>query len=57
MDNVYAPYGGPTRLIFSEPNVPGSVYVVDTSGSNLQLIASDLDAPMGVALGTFQYYG
>jgi len=51
VDNVYAPYGGPTKIIFSEPNVPGSVYSVNTNGTDLQLIGSDLDAPMGVKLG------
>jgi uncharacterized surface protein with fasciclin (FAS1) repeats len=51
VDNLYAPYGGPTRVVFSEPNVPGSVYSVDNDGSNVVLLASDLDAPMGLKLG------
>lgn len=51
VDNLWAKYGGPTRVVFSEPNVPGSVYMVDNDGSNTVLLASDLDAPMGIKLG------
>jgi hypothetical protein len=39
------------QIVFSEPNVPGSVYQVDNNGQNVELIGSDLDAPMGVKLG------
>lgn len=51
VDNVYAPYGGPTKIVFSEPNVPGSIYSVNNDGTNVVLIGSDLDAPMGIKLG------
>lgn len=51
VDNLWAPYGGPTTIIFSEANVPGSVFAMDQNGKNMRLINTDLDAPMGVKLG------
>lgn len=55
VDSLYAPYGGPTKIVFSEASVPGSIYTVHSDGSNMQLINSDLNAPMGVKLGCFHY--
>ena len=43
--------GGHVQIVFSEPNVPGSIYQVNNDGTGIQLIGSDLDAPMGVKLG------
>jgi hypothetical protein len=37
--------------VFSEPNVPGSVYSAYTNGTHLELVGSDMNAPMGVKLG------
>jgi len=51
IDNLFAPYGGPTQIVFSEPNVPGSIYSAYNNGSNVQLVVSDMNAPMGVKLG------
>jgi len=56
VDNMYAPYGGPTKIAFSEPNVPGSVYSVYNNGSNVQLVGTDMNAPMGVKLGTRHFF-
>lgn len=51
VDNLYAKYGGPTTVIFSEANVPGSVYAMNSDGSNRRVINNQLQAPMGVKLG------
>jgi len=51
VDNTYAKYGGPTTIIFSEANVPGSVFAMNSDGSNKRLINTELNAPMGVKLG------
>lgn len=51
IDTLYTPYGGPTQVIFSETNVPGSVYVMDANGANMRAVNSQLNSPMGVTLG------
>jgi len=56
VDNLYAPYGGPTKIIFSEPNVPGSIYSLNNDGSGIQLLGSDIDAPMGIKLGCRKFF-
>lgn len=52
VDNLLAPYGGPVKIAFSEPNLPGAIYSINNDGSNPQLLSSDLSAPMGVKLGS-----
>lgn len=54
VDTVWAAYGGPTRVVFSQANLPGQIFYVDTDGSELQklnTVSADLDAPMGVKFG------
>lgn len=53
VDNVYAKYGGPTRLIFTQANIPGQLYHVGTDGKNLTrmpLLSNAIAAPMGIEL-------
>ena len=55
IDNAFAPYGGPTRIAWSEANRPGSVYYAWANGTDEELVnvtvSTDLDAPMGLAFG------
>lgn len=55
VDNAFSKYGGPTKVVYSEANRPGSIFYVDTDGkAQSQIIVlekDDLDAPMGIALG------
>ena len=44
------------QIVFSEPNVPGSTYSVYNNGSHLELVGSDMNAPMGVKLGYRHFY-
>ncbi len=44
------------QIVFSEPNVPGSVYSVYSNGSHVELVGSDMNAPMGVKLGYRHFY-
>ena len=59
IDNTYAPFGGPTRIAWSEANRPGSVFYAWTNGSDTRsvkvTVATDLDAPMGIAFGCSPY--
>ena len=52
VDTLYAPYGGPTTVIFSQANYPGAIYGVDSTGKNLVKMVDNLQAPMGVKLGS-----
>ena len=54
VDSTWVEYGGPTIVIFSEANRPGTISYLTTNGTDLQslkVLTSELDAPMGVALG------
>jgi len=55
VDNAFAKYGGPTRVVYSEANRPGSIYYVENTGTNqgeIQVLEKDgLEAPMGLAFG------
>ncbi len=44
------------QIAFSEPNVPGSVYSVHNDGTNVQLVGTDMNAPMGVKLGYRHFF-
>lgn len=59
IDNSFAPYGGPTRIAWSEANRPGSVYYAWLNGTGETLVnvtvSTDLDAPMGIAFGCSAY--
>ena len=52
VDNLFAAYGGPTNIVFSEASIPGNIYMVDSAGHNQVPIVANLSAPMGVKLGT-----
>jgi len=54
VDTLFAPYGAPAQIIYSEASIPGSVYMVDGNGENLQTVVANLSAPMGVKLGTIK---
>jgi len=54
VDTTWAPYGGPTRVAFTQANIPGQVYYVNTDGTDktlLNTVSTDLAAPMGVKFG------
>jgi len=54
IDSTWVDYGGPTLVLFSEANRPGTVKYLTTEGKemkSLKVLTSELDAPMGVALG------
>lgn len=51
VDNLWAPYGGPTTVLFSEANYPGQVYAMNADGTNMRTVNSELSAPMGIKLG------
>merc|ERR1719237_1466808 len=49
VDNAFAKYGGPTRVVYSEANRPGSIYYVENTGTNkgkIEVLEKDgLEAP------------
>ena len=58
VDNTFEKYGGPTKLIFSQANLPGQIFVSTTDGKEKHRLnktdvisVDDLQAPMGIALG------
>lgn len=54
VDSTWQDYGGPTIVIFSEANRPGTITSLTTNGThirNLKVLTSELDAPMGLELG------
>lgn len=51
VDTTWAPYGGPTTILFTEANYPGKVYRMNSDGTALGALDSELYAPMGVKLG------
>jgi len=54
VDSTWQDYGGPTIVIFSEANRPGTITSLTTNGTNvkkLKVVTSELDAPMGLELG------
>lgn len=55
VDNAFAKYGGPTRIVYSEANRPGSIFYVDNNGKGkgkINILEEDeLQAPMGIAMG------
>lgn len=54
VDSLFAPYGGPSTIVYSEASIPGSVYRVDNDGTNGATVVANLSAPMGVKLGTIK---
>ena len=58
VDTTWQKYGGPTKVIFSQANLPGQIFVSTTDGSEKERLnktdvisVNDLQAPMGIALG------
>lgn len=50
VDNAYAPYGGPPKVAFSSP-ATGAIHTVDMNTGELVVVATDLNAPIGVKFG------
>jgi len=54
IDSTWTNYGGPTMVIYSEANRPGTINYLTTQGTeqkSLKVLTSELDAPMGLSLG------
>lgn len=51
VDTAYAPYGGPSKIVFTESSIPGSAYMINNDGTGIQTILSNMSAPMGIKLG------
>lgn len=54
VDNVWAKYGGPTRILFTQANIPGQLMTVNNDGTEQKQVHLDhvgpIAAPMGLEL-------
>ena len=60
VDSTFVPFGGPTNIVWTQPNLPGQIFRTDAIGGKKKTLNKtdvisngDLQAPMGAKLGCF----